>query len=391
VNSVGKNTVIPGGDIRFFDRNLNLVCIVPRYISVDWQLNHRTWGTAEFHLPKNAETVRVLTEHSRLFLSQGSLQAVVTGYRIEKDCTVFARTCDWLLSKFTVTSYKSTKNVASEIACDMVKECLPPIRLEMDGADADHTDKTDFTIEKTTDLYSALLCCLSSEKTGISFGFDGQNKSFHFDVYQGADRSDAVLSEKMKSLYDSAYTKNLLSHTEGGVYYHKVKNCGKWDPIENTPKLANTSRHYGTYYTVSADSDSNALGLRVEKGDIVLCKEKDGTFCVVDSAEPFPVTIPAVSADIFAWSVLLSAENEEEAEQELKERKEQTTADGRNRNMILGKDFALGYTVTAEFSAEGFTFSEKRRVSSVHLWENAQGSGCLPETVSVDETDFYRE
>ena len=372
-------------DVRFYDRNLNLIYVLPRYTSSDWQLSYKTYGTGELHFAKTAETVSLFTSHKFLFVSQGLLQGFVTGVRIGEDCAVFLRTPEWFFTKFTVADFTPTSTYASAVACELVAAAMPQVSVQFSGEDVDTTDKSDFAVSDATDLLSAIKSCLTGEKTGFSFGFSPEDKQFTFRVYQSRERQNAVFSEELKTMYDACFTKSLLSATSGGVFYHKITNGGKWDPVENVPILWVTPENYGKYYTVTADCEYNNIGIPVKKGDVILCKSIDGTFTVTDRAEPFPVWIAPEETGIFAWQTYLSAKTQAEAEQEIAEHKETATVEGKTKQLIYGTDFLLGDIVTAVFSAEDFCKREKRIIIGVHIWEDASSFGCLPETSSLTQ------
>ena len=225
-----------------------------------------------------------------------------------------------------------------------------------------------------------LKSCISGSNTGFSLSFSPENKQFSFRVYQGMSRKNTVLSEEMRTLYHTLFTKELQDSASGGVYYKSPQNGGMWNPNTNTPHLSYDSRHYGMYYTVTEDSKSNILGRSLKKGDVILCGDPNGKFSVYDRPKDYAVVIPPKETGIFAWSAKLSSKTAEEAQQELNEKCAKETIEGETKNLIYGTDFCLGDKVTAVFSQGNFCMRQEQTVVGVHIWQNEMSCGCLPIT-----------
>lgn len=371
------------GDVRFFDRDFRPILILPRYLSADWQISHRAYGTAELHFAKTKEIVELLTTHTYLFVQQGAYQGIVTGVRIEKDCAVFIRTPEWLLTKFSLWDFTPTQTTASAIACEMVETVLEGVPLILEGQDADKTDRTDFSVSRATDLLGAIKSCMTDKKTGFSLRFDTQKKQFIFRVFPSRQRDNLVFSEEFKTAYEMTYTKDLQQQSSGGVYYQKVTNCGDWNAEINQPPLYLSPDNFGKYYKVVAGKTGTHLGIDVKQGDTILCKDLSGRFTVVERAEPFPVELKPNETGIFAWRATLLADNTQDAEKELSQKTTVTSADGKTHKLSCGTDFELGDIIMVEFAAGKFSFQEKRIIEHVHIWENAGSFGCLPEMGSL--------
>lgn len=375
------------GDIRFYDENFTLLLVVPRYISANWQLNFKEYGTAEIHLEKSPEIVKLLTEHPHLFLVQEEFRAVVTGMRIDKDCAIFARTPEWLLKKFVVSSFstgaaKKNKELintnASEVAICMVKKFLPDsVAILAEGTDQDMTDRASFVISEATDLYSAILACLTDEKVGFSFSFDPEQKTFLFSILKAKENNKLSLSDENKTSYDLTYTFDLQEQTEGYVYYRHLKNGGKWDPASNTPTLSVTPQNYGMYYT--ATDEGSRFGLEIKKGDFLVCTDKRGFFRIADNVDPYLIKVAPKTEGIFSWSTVLSAKNETEANRELQKKKEEKTISCKMKKLSYQKDFSLGDILCVQFVCDDFVFAQKQMINGIHLWDEAGNAGAMPQ------------
>lgn len=381
------------GDIRFYDENFTLLYIAPRYISVNWQLKFREYGTVEIHLEKSAETVELLTAHKYLFIEQDDWQAVVTGIKIDTDCAVFARTPEWLLTKFWISDFSAEEalenellsaTTAASVACCLVREGIPDsVSLLTEDEDSDDTDCASFAVTEATDLYSAVRNCLTDEKTGFSFSFDTESKGFVFCVCRGKENTDVVLSDEYKTSYDGSYTFDLQREASGGVYYQRVTNGGRWDPDANEPELKIDPKNYGMYYTASAAG--KGVGLIVEEGDILLCSNKNGRFKIVEEAKPFPVVFEPEERGIFSWCAVLSSDTEDAATRELKSLKAESTVSCKTKKLVYKTDFYLGDIIRTQFVSGDFVFLVKQIISGVHIWDDAQEFGCIPEATQLTE------
>ncbi len=142
------------GDLRFYDKDLSLLASFPRYISVNWQVNFCGFGRAEIYLKKTEELVKILTGNEYLFITQGDFQAVVTGYKIDSECAIFAKTPEWLLTKFFVLDFSSQAVSASAVSCNAVETALGgKVSLKTIEAEGDKTDKTGFSKEGAISAY----------------------------------------------------------------------------------------------------------------------------------------------------------------------------------------------------------------------------------------------
>ncbi len=376
------------GDIRIYDQDFALITILPRYISVNWKLEFGAYGTAEIHLEKTAAITSLLTENRYLFLEQDDHQALVTGVRIEEtECIVFARTLEWLLTKFLVHDFFAERGeTASAVACRLVATALPEdVTLYTSGEDSVLTDASTFAIEEATDVYHAVCDCLADEKVGFSFIYDKERGGFLFSVMRAVENSTLILNEEYKTAYNQSFTKDLQQEASGGVYYHKVTNGGKWDPETNEPQLSLDETNLGMYYTASGSG--HAFGFGIREGDILLCKSKSGYFEIVEEAKPFLVTFQPQQQGIFSWSAVLDSQTDAEAVRELAMKKQETLVDCETKKLVFGTDFQLGNIVWVQFTEEAFVYAEKQIVKSVHIWDDSEGYGCVPTCVQLTKEE----
>lgn len=383
------------GDIRFYDEAFHILAIFPQYLSVNWQLYFSRYGTVEIHMEKCAETVALLTKHKYLFLVQDDRQAVVTGVQIGTDCAVFGRTPEWLLTKFLLTEFSAAEAVqqgalsaacGSKLACLAVQMGLKSVcSITTEAPDVDETDRSSYQIDSAKSVYDIVTDCLTEQHFGFSLRFDVQTGGFSFCVLCAKQNDAAVFAEELKTAYDSTYTFDLQNEASGGVYYHKLTNMGKWDPVTNQPLLTVDPVHYGTYYLVSADG--TRFGLELHQGDYLVCKDQSGDFTVEQTVEPFLITIAAEENGIFTWSAVLQAEEEDGAAQCLNENRAEQSISCKSKDLTFGEDFFLGDLVKTEFSAGDFSFAETKLIVGVHIWDDADDFGCLPTAEQFTQQD----
>ena len=147
-------------DIRIYNENLDLVAIIPDFLASNWEIKFSEFGTGEIEFVPSVDTVSLLTHNKHLFLVQGDIQSVVTGYCIGKTCTVFTRTLEWLLTKFVVKEVPKGENLSGTVE-NILSHLPAEFNLEFYGID-DNCDMSDFTLDKVTDMYSAIKNVLTS-------------------------------------------------------------------------------------------------------------------------------------------------------------------------------------------------------------------------------------
>ena len=387
------------GDIKIYDKDLTLLSIIPRYISVNWKLSFKSYGTAEIHLPKNEKIVELFTQNKYLFVTQGDMQAVVTGIKIDKDLTIFAKTLEWLLTKFWVCDFcarglfRETNDesvCAPKLASLVVKYVLgETVDLKIDYFEDDKTNLIDYEAEGAKNVYTIVRECLSEQNYGFSFRFDATEKCFIFKALLGKENQNIQLCDEYKTSYDSSFTYDIQNCASGGVYYHKLTDCGEWDVDRNIPELRVSSLNYGKYY--KATSSGNRMGFNVFKGDIVLCDNKEGRFRVVSEAKPFPVVFAPEENGIFSWSESLSKTDEESAREELSTFKPEESLVCKTKKLEYGKDFVLGDILKTVFTAGDFKAVSKKIITAIHLWDETEDFGAMPTMETYEQKEEEEE
>lgn len=379
------------GDLKFYDKDFTPLAVFPRCTSVNWTLNFCGFGTAEIHMEKTEEVVRLLTENEYLFITQGDFQAVVTGIKIDTECVIFGKTPEWLLTKFLICNFRASNYIstgisASSVSCGAVKTAIgDKVTLITEPDESDESNKSGFFKEGAVSVYEIVESLLKSENLGFSFRFNVTDKSFTFKTLKGKENELLIISEEYKTSYDESFTVDLQKEASGGIYYHEPVYCGEWDADLNEPYLSVTPSNFGKYYTVI--TAGTKFGLTFSVGDKIFCTGKNGRFHRTKEAKAFPVTILPEDKGIFSWSAALDKTNENEANEELKGFKTEKITSFKTKNLVFGKDFSLGDILKTSYSSGDFCVTDKKIVTSVHLWEESGDFGCVPTLEKIIEEE----
>lgn len=367
------------GDIRIYNRDMELIAIIPQFLAANWDIKFSGYGTGEIEFVRTDELLTLLTQNKYLFLVQGDIQSIVTGYHIGKTCTVFTRTLEWLLTKFVVTEV-----TAGETLSGVVKNILSSLpdafNLNFVGLDGDSTDMSGFAFDEAADIYSAVKKCITDVTVGFSLTADFKTKTFTFSLESAKENNGTLLCDEYKTSYDSEYTYDIQNDAAGGFYYHQLKYMGKYDVQTNSPALSEDPKYYGCYYIAS--SDGSRFGLTIKEGDIVACRSKQGDFEIISEAKPFLVEIAPDADGIFSWSVMLDAANEADADAALADKKPMDLLNMKTR-LTYGTDYKIGDIITTKFYGRDIAISKKKLVSEVHLWVEREDSGASPTTIDI--------
>lgn len=376
-------------DIRIYDKDFNLLLILPRYVSVNWELKFSGYGNGEIEMQKTDELVKILTENRYLFVVQGDIQAIVTGYKITDVCTLFTRTMEWMLTKFVVKKFSVADigiSVAGKCTAEKLVEYVlqnylhKDFKVEFIGNDADESDVSEFVQTSVSDVYSVIKSVIKNPKTGFVFYRDFSDGHFVFEMKKEAINQNLIFCDKYKTSYESEYNFDIQNEASGGVFYHGVTNMGKWDAVENEPPLSTDPSNYGKYYTVS--NDGKYMGSNVYKGDILICRKPSGYFEIADEAKPFLVEIAPEEKGIFSWTTLLSSEDMESAKKELSDKKalDMVTC---MTGLSYREDFELGDIVKVIFHGRDFSCEKEKIITEIHIWDEADGSGAVPTITDI--------
>lgn len=377
-------------DIRVYNKNFELLTILPKYISVNWEIKFSEFGLGEIELEKTEEILSILAENQYLFMFQGDIQSIVTGYRIAETITVFTRTLEWLLTKFAVGDFTAIQFMQDNLIEDYKKatilKCILKNKLHQDfnveflGFNDDETEMKDFSHKGLSDVYSVIKSIINDEKVGFRFYRDLKEKKFVFSILSTNENRDVVLCDEYKTSYESEYYYDIQKKSSGGLFYHDITDKGEWNAQTNTPNLYDIKLNCGDYYTIS--EGGYIFGKSWSKGNVIICKNTNGSYEEAEKAEPFIIKIPPEEDGIFSWVMALDAHDMESAQKEMDSIKilDQLTCKTR---LSYPEDFKLGDIVVTKFFAENLSCEKKKLITEIHLWDEPDGSGAMPTTTDI--------
>lgn len=95
-------------DIRIYDFEFNLLCIMTDVISSEWHLQYNAVGSYEGHFRLRDRISGVILSHKYIVIVQGDLQAVCTGKIVsDEELTVCGRTVNWILTRRIMPPFKA--------------------------------------------------------------------------------------------------------------------------------------------------------------------------------------------------------------------------------------------------------------------------------------------
>ncbi len=378
------------GDLRLYNKDFELISILPKYLSANWEIKFKEFGLGEIELEKTDEIVSILTENKYLFLFQDDIQSIITGYKIGETVTVFLRTLEWMLTKYTVEKFEVSdlvNTVSDTFTTSALLEYIlstylhPDFNVEFSGVEEDVSDVSSFVSENLETVYSVIRKIISDDKYGFRFCWDALQKRFVFSLLLANENENILLCDEYKTAYESELSFDIQEEISGGAFYQSIKNMGKWDAENNEPFLSVTPDNYAKYYTVSADG--TCMDLSVVKGDIILCKDESGIFSIVDKAEPFLVKIAPDENGIFSFSGVLNTRDLKGAEEEIKATKTLDMLTCKTK-LLHKEDFNLGDIVKVKFFAGEKSYEKKKLIKEIHLWDEPDDTGAMPTTIDIE-------
>ena len=90
--------------LKFYDFEFNLLHAEQRCTSVKWNIFYNDIGTFEAHFPFSCGTARLImdslnpAEGKYIVVTEQKKSAIIIGYRLKDDFTVYGRTCSWVFS-----------------------------------------------------------------------------------------------------------------------------------------------------------------------------------------------------------------------------------------------------------------------------------------------------
>ena len=317
-------------DIRIYDFEFNLLCIMTDVISSRWHLQYNGVGTFEGHFRLEDQISQVILSHKYLVIVQGDLQAICTGKIVSDEFTVCGRTVNWILTRRITPPFKA-RLIFGETYTDpetvllycLKKAFIEPPKIDSDGSEIANTiddnkkisnfvlpdpiGSTAFTYHfwrlKANTLSDLTVTLCKRMNRGHRVVFDIENKCWRFEFIYPK-KNNVVLSKEIKSIYDVSYTEDILKEANGGWY------SGSNNDVEQS----DTDQNDNPWYYIS---DGSKTG-------------------------------------IYAWDCVLDCAGKSEAQDELLKRKISESTKAKLRTLKFGADYNVGDIVSVHVKFGSF-------------------------------------
>ncbi len=218
-------------DIRLYNFDFNLLCIENNVISSNWHLKNNGIGSFEMHFSIESEMTACVKENLDIInnklvvISQGKKQGIVTGIRLRKNCEIYGKTCNFLLSKrltpkFSTSSLEIKKDVES-----IARYCVSNAFSDVDnfrlgdvlGFDEMYINGKHFwrnVYNPTNEVVQALM---DNGGGGYSVLFDIKNKCWVYNTTKYRE-NNLLISVGMKNAYDMENTQMIGDYCSCGWY-----------------------------------------------------------------------------------------------------------------------------------------------------------------------------
>jgi len=325
-------------DIRVYDFDFNLLCIMTDVVSSQWHILYNDVGSFEGHFRLNDRISDVILSHNYIVITQGEKQAICTGKIVEDELIVCGRTVNWILSKRVRPPFK-TKDIFGEEYTDpetillycLKKGLTEPCQIDDDGFEIDNTIDNNKKIcnfvlpepigahKLTTHFWRITaneltkLCKDLCDKLdrGYRVIFDIENKQWVFEFIYPKENG-ILISKESRTAYNFNYTVDLLDYASGG-----------W------------------YYVEDSDTDDSKSKWHYKKRE-----EKTG---------------------IYAWDCVLSGSGESEAEDNLSKKVLSQKVEAKLRSLRFGKDYELGDIIKVYVKFGNFEKLSSYKITGVDI------------------------
>lgn len=329
-------------DIRVYDFEFNLLCIMTDVISSEWHLLYNGVGTYEGHFRLRDEISDIILAKRHIVIVQGDLQAICTGRIVNDELTVCGRTVNWILTKRVRPPFKTSEIFESYQDPETIllyclkKGFTEPPTIDENGVETTKIDKnrvvSDFIIpapvgaEKMTSHFWRIsandietICVDLCEKLnrGHRVIFDVINKCWRFEFICPV-HNEILIAKESKTAYQFELYDDLQDVANGG-----------WYPKYDSETDENTSWHF----------------------------IKNGT-----------------KVGIYDWDCVLSCSGESEAWDELIKKSGTTNIQSRLRNLQFGKDYHLGDIMSVYHKYGNISHEESYIVNGVDIKITADDS-----------------
>ena len=373
-------------EVRFFDFDFNRMGEFPRFLSLNFEKNFCGYGTAEIHFSITEYGVlEILEKNPYLIFEAGENTAIVTGWRIGDDITVFGRTPEWLLTKRGVAEFSYENESAEAIAVKLLKSAAGDF-VEIAGFE-DAGEKISYSTDEVRVLHDVISQIMGQNNLGFALEPDFINKKFVFRVLSSCE-STVLLSEANRTAYDTVFVTDILELTSGSGWNKcRFVDMGGWNAAKNSPTLSNgKTGNYFKIYKIT-ESNSNRFNLNCVKGEYLYCDNVEGNWKTSDERPDAAwryIENPEAEGAKKWDAVLNGTKTADEATNEILGMTKTETSELGTRNLEYGVDYRLGDIVRIQVEFGQFRRTLKKRINSVNIFYDADKSGVKPVFGNVE-------
>ncbi len=322
-------------DIRIYDFEFNLLCIMTDVISSQWHILYNGVGTYDGHFRLADEISDIILANKYIVIVQGELQAICTGRIVDNELTVCGRTVNWIMTKRvrppfkTSTIFENYTDAETILLYCLKKGFTEPPAISEEGIETADIDTnravSNFIIPEPTgaqvmsnhfwrisanDIETLCVDLCNKLDRGHRLVFDIINKCWRFEFIYPK-KNEILISKESKTAYEFEYCNDMLSEANGG-----------WYPSYDADAEEETTWHY------------------IKNG------EKKG---------------------IYDWDCVLSCSSESEAIDELFNKSETDKIQSRLRNLKFGVDYELGDIVPVYYRYGGISDTQYYLVNGIDI------------------------
>lgn len=370
-------------DLRFYDYEFNLLCIVPVVAETVWEIKFNGVGTFEAILVPDSKVTSALMGRDHIVVIQGTKQAIITEKYVEGNMlTLYGRTMNYILTKRIVLPFdiknQDVENKAFRLIEKLVETHFPEIEVNL----PDEDEEIEFYRLVMYDLEEIICDILDRVNSGHKVFYDVKNKKWILKI-QKRKENPLFLSEENANIYNSTYRESILDHANCGVYMRYIRDCGDWDADNNIPPLSQGSTsNLGKLYRVSNSGRWNSKDYY--QGEYIACISEDGNFIKTDYITEYYLKIDTQEEGLYKWEAKLSGNSRKEAEKSLKTKEKENKIDAKTTVVKYERDYNLGDVMRVQKKIGDKVIDEKRLVNSVQIWFKCDESGEKPGFKEVE-------
>ncbi len=364
-------------DLRFYDFEFNLLCIVPTVIDAMWEIKFNGVGTFEASINPDSKVTSALMGRDHIVVIQGTKQAIITEkYAEGNKITLYGRTMNFILSKRIILPFnikdKEVENKAFKLVKKLTYDSFPEIQVEIPEED----EEIEFYRLVMYDLEEVICDILDKVNSGHRVYYDVKNKKWVLKVFRQKE-NNIFLSEENGNIYNATYREGVLDYANCGIYMRYIRDCGDWNPEYNDPPLSmGETSNLGKLYKVSCDGE--CFNRNYYKGEYIACITEDGNFIKTDYITEYYLTIDTEEKGFYKWEAKLSGNSRKEAEKSLKTKNKENELDAKTVNFKFERDYNLGDITRIQKKVGSKVIDGKRLVNSVQIWYESRNSGEKP-------------